>query len=254
MTTPTGSDPAAAWRALLRIAVILLIAVAVLVHVYVQVPIPPLLVFVVLFGVVLYLLTREGRARTVGVVLGGIGALLFMLGNLPIVLEDVAHPDSLLAFVASGAGIVGAVLGFVAMLGALLRWPATPVRPMLGLCAVAVLAVSGVGVVATLGVDSDEREEGDLVLVAEDVDFFLEGQDPEREDDVQITVERGGAVFVDNKDLYRHTFTIEALGLDEEVQAGTNRRVVIDAAPGDYEFICDVEGHEEDMKGTLTVR
>jgi hypothetical protein len=118
MTTPTGSDPAAAWRALLRIAVILLIAVAVLVHVYVQVPIPPLLVFVVLFGVVLYLLTREGRARTVGVVLGGIGALLFMLGNLPIVLEDVAHPDSLLAFVASGAGIVGAVLGFVAMLGA----------------------------------------------------------------------------------------------------------------------------------------
>ena len=247
-------DPRARWRGLLRIALVLLIGVGVLVHVYVQVPIPPLLIFIVLFGIVVYLLTREGRGRTVGVVLGGIGALLFVVGNLPIVLEDVSHPDSFLAFVASGAGIVGAVLGFVAMLGALLHWPSTPVRPILGLGAVAVVAVIGVGLVATLGVDSDERREGDVVLVAEDVDFFVEGDDPDREADAEVTVERGQAVVIDNEDLYRHTFTIEALDLDQEIQAGVTRRVVIDAEPGRYEFICDVEGHEEDMKGTLTVR
>ena len=254
MASPEGVDRAARWRSLLRIAVIVLIGVAVLVHVYVQVPIPPLLVFMVLFAVVLYLLTREGRARTVGVVLGGIGALLFVVGNLPIVIEDVSHPDSFLAFVASGSGVVAALLGFVAMLGALLHWGPGAVRPLLGLGAAAIAAVVGVGLVATLGVDSDEREEGDVVLIAEDVDFIVEGDDPEREDDAEITVEQGQAVFVDNEDLYRHTFTIEALGLDEEVQAGVGRRVVIDAAPGRYEFICDVEGHEEDMKGTLTVR
>ena len=254
MISEEGPNSTERWRWLLRLALIVLIGVAVLVHVYVQVPIPPLLVFIVLFGVVIYLLSREGRARTIGVVLGGVGALLFVLGNLPIVLEDVSHPDSFLAFVASGSGLVGGVLGFVAMLGALLHWGSGPVRPLLGLAAVAIVAVIGVGAVATLGVDSDERGEGDVVLVAEDVDYFVEGSNPDRKDVAEVTVERGQAVFVDNEDLYRHTFVVEALGLEEEVQAGVGRRVVIDAEPGQYEFICDVEGHEEDMKGTLTVR
>ncbi len=231
-----------------------LIAVAVLVHVAVQAPIPPLIVFVVLFGVVLYLLGREGRAQKVGVVLGGVGALFFLVGNLPFVLADLSHPDSLLGFIASGAGIVGAVLGFVAMLGVLLRWGSAPVRPVLAAGAAAILAVVGVGIVATLNVEEDERQEGDVVLVADDADYVLEGEDPNRQDQAELTVEQGGAVFIDNNDLYRHTFVIEALGVDEEVQAGIGRRLVIDVAPGQYEFLCDVEGHEEDMKGTLIVR
>ena len=254
MTTPVETGSGAAWRSLLRLAVILLIVVGVLVHVYVQFPIPPVIIFVVLFGVVLYLLTREGRARTVGVVLGGVGSVLFMLGNLPIVLEDLAHPDSLLAFVASGLGMVGALVGLVSMIGALLSWSTALVRPVMAFGAVASAAVLGVGIISFLGVEGDDRQAGDVVLVAEDADYVPEGEDPEREDDVEIAVSPGGAVFVDNKDLYRHTFTIEALGIDEEVQAGTDQRVVIDAEPGEYEFICDVTGHEEDMKGTLVVR
>lgn len=253
MTTSQGHDDAARWRRLLRLALILLIVVGVTVLAYVQVPIPPVIVFIVLFGVVLFLLTREGRARTVGVVLGGVGALLFLLGNLPIVIEDVSHPDSLLSFVSSGAGIVGSIVGFVAMLGALLRWSDRLVRPVLAVAGLAVLAVVVVGVVATLGVDGDEREADDVVLVAEDVDYFPEGEDPDRSDDVAVAVERGQAVFIDNEDLYRHTFVVEDLDIDVEVQAGVDRRVVIDAPPGDYEFICDVTGHEEDMKGTLRV-
>lgn len=254
MTSPISTDPGAAWRSLLRFALILLIVVGVLVHLFVQVPIPPIIVLVVLFGVSLYLLGRSGRARTVGVVLGGIGALLFTLGNLPFLAEDLRHPDSVLAFIASGAGVVGSVVGFVAMLGALLRLRGGPVKPLLGLAVLAVLMVMAIGIVSRLGVDSETAEAGDVTLVAEDADFFAEGTDPARDDDVQIAVDRGGAVFVDNKDLYRHTFTIEALGLDEEVPASIDKRIVIDAAPGQYEFICDVEGHEEDMKGVLTVR
>lgn len=248
------TDATSQWRALLRTALVLLIVVAVLVHVSVQAPIPPLIIFMVLFGVVLYLLGREGRARKVGVVLGGVGALLFLVGNLPFVLEDLSHPDSMLGFIASGAGIVGAVLGFVAMLGVLLRWGSAPARPLLGAGAAVVLAVIGVGIVSTLGVDEDERQAADVILVAEDADYVLKGDDPERKDPAELTVAQGGAVFIDNNDLYRHTFVVEALGVDEEVQAGIGRRVVIDAAPGQYEFICDVEGHEDDMKGTLTVR
>lgn len=46
----------------------------------------------------------------------------------------------------------------------------------------------------------------------------LEGDDPEREDQAELTVEQGGAVFVDNKDLYRHTFVIEAIGVEGEAK------------------------------------
>lgn len=254
MTAPTDSDRGAPWRSLLRFALILLIAVGVLVHVFVQVPIPPVIVLMVLMGVALYLLGRAGRARTVGVVLGGIAALLFTLGNLPFLVEDLGHPDSVLAFVASGAGVVGSITGFVAMLGALLRVGEAPVRPLFGLATLAVLVVIGVGLVSRLGVDSDKAEVGDVTLVAKDADYFPEGTDPDREEDVEISVERGGAVFVDNKDLYRHTFTIESAAIDQEVPAGVDKRIGIGLEPGRYEFICDVEGHEEDMKGTLTVR
>lgn len=251
---PAGADPASRWRGLLRLALVLLILVGLLVHVYVQVPIPPIIVFLVLFGVVLYLLTREGRARTVGVVLGGVGAAMFVLGNLSLIIEDLTHPESGLAFFASGAGIVGAVVAVVAMLGALLRWNDRAAVPVCAVGVLAVVAVFAYAAVETLGVDSDERRAGDVVLVAEDVDYFLEGAEPDREDDAQLTVEQGDAVFVENKDLYRHTFTVESLGIDEEIPAGVDRRLVIDAEPGEYEFVCEVQGHEDDMKGTLTVR
>ena len=232
---------------------IVLIVVGLLVHAYVQVPIPPIIIFLVVFGVVLSLLAREGKARTVGVVLGGVGSALFILGNLPIVLEDLGHPDSAIAFLASGMGVVGAVVGLVAMLGALLHWPApaaTLVTVAGGVLIVAVVIVAGIGLV---GLDSDTRQDGDVVLVAEDADFAPEGENPDREADVRLSVARGGAVFVENKDLYRHTFTIEALGLDEEIPASSDQRVVIDVEPGQYQFICDVSGHEEDMRGTLVV-
>jgi plastocyanin len=246
-------DTSAPWRGLLRAAVILLIVVGLLVHAYVQVPIPPVIIFLVVFGVVLSLLAREGKARTVGVVLGGVGSVLFILGNLPFVVEDLSHPDSALAFLASGMGVVGSLVGLVAMLGALLHWPAggvTLTTAAGGVLLVGVIVVAGLGLV---NLDSDTRQPGDIVLVAEDADYAPEGEDPDREADVRLTVPAGGAVFVDNKDLYRHTFVIEGLGIDEEVPAGSDQRVVIEAEPGEYEFFCDVSGHEEDMRGTLVV-
>lgn len=256
MTSPadlTETDDTATWRWLLRAAVIMLILVGLLVHAYVQVPIPPVIIFLVVFCVVLSLLAREGKARTVGVVLGGVASALFILGNLPFVIEDLSHPDSALAFLASGVGVVGAVVGVVAMLGALLHWPsggATALTALGGAAVAAVVVVAGIGLV---GVDSDSRQPGDTVLVADDADYTPEGENPDREADVRLTVSAGSAVFVNNKDLYRHTLVIDALGIDEEVPASSDRRVLIEAEPGEYEFICDVSGHEEDMRGTLVV-
>ena len=50
----------------------------------------------------------------------------------------------------------------------------------------------------------------------------------------------------------RHTFTIEELGVDLEVPAHKAGRIDIDAAPGIYQFVCSVPGHEA-MTGTLII-
>ena len=228
------------WRSALRAALILNMFVCVAVHAYVQEPIPPLIILFVLFGVALWLLRREGRA---GVWLGGIASLLLLLGNLPFLAEDLSHPESALAFITSFAGVVGAIGGFIAMIAVLLGWGTAGASTLI--LAGGALVVIGlvVGVVAALGVENDDRQEGDVEVLAEDVEF-----EPE-----DITVDAGGAVFIDNKDPYRHTFSVDDLGVDKELPASANKRVVIDAEPGEYEYHCDVTGHD-DMEGTLTVR
>lgn len=242
---------AAAWRGVLRAALALLIAVGLFIHILVREPIPPVIVFMVLFVVALVLLPRSGRARTVGVVIGGLAALLFFLGNLPFVLPDLAHPESPATFAIATLGMIGAFVGLVAMVGALVRRGGGAARPVMIVGGVAAAASIVLGVVASMGVDDDERQPDDAVLLAKDVDYVT--PDAPDANEAQVTVEAGGAVFVENKDVFRHTFVVEDLGIEEEMPAGASRRVVIDGEPGTYAFKCDVEGHEEDMRGTLTV-
>jgi len=59
--------------------------------------------------------------------------------------------------------------------------------------------------------------------------------------------------LVENRDPVRHTFTIEQLGIDVELPAGTNRRVEFTALAGTYAFHCTVPGHES-MTGMVVVR
>jgi hypothetical protein len=61
------------------------------------------------------------------------------------------------------------------------------------------------------------------------------------------------AVFVDNDDSIRHTFSIDTLEVNLEVPGGKATRVEFIAEPGTYEFYCAVPGHE-DMRGELVVR
>ena len=102
-------------------------------------------------------------------------------------------------------------------------------------------------VVATLGLSfatsSDTAEAGDVTVVAEGAEF------PET-----LEIAAGGAgIFLENKDLLRHTFVIEDQDVKVEMPGGKTRRVEVDLPAGEYRFICDVPGHER-MEGTLTVR
>jgi plastocyanin len=58
-----------------------------------------------------------------------------------------------------------------------------------------------------------------------------------------------------NRDLFWHTFTIDALGVDLRVPVNGEQSVTFTAPPGTYAFYCAIPGHESiGMRGTLTVR
>jgi plastocyanin len=62
-------------------------------------------------------------------------------------------------------------------------------------------------------------------------------------------------VAMRNRDLFWHTFTVDALALDLRVPVGRLRAATIDARPGTYRFYCGIPGHATlGMRGTLTVR
>jgi plastocyanin len=66
-----------------------------------------------------------------------------------------------------------------------------------------------------------------------------------------------GTVTVDftNNDLFWHTFTVTALGVDIRAPVKGRQRLSFSAAPGTYEFFCAIPGHKGiGMKGTLVIR
>jgi plastocyanin len=62
-------------------------------------------------------------------------------------------------------------------------------------------------------------------------------------------------VAVRNRDLFWHTFTIDALRVDVRAPVGRLRTVTFEAQPGTYSYYCRIPGHAAlGMRGTLTVR
>ena len=65
-----------------------------------------------------------------------------------------------------------------------------------------------------------------------------------------------GTVTVDftNNDLFWHTFTVPALGVDIRTPVKGHNRVSFNAPAGSYEFFCAIPGHKQiGMRGTLVI-
>ena len=61
-------------------------------------------------------------------------------------------------------------------------------------------------------------------------------------------------VAVGNRDLFWHTFTIDALKVDVRAPVGAVRSASFEARPGTYTYYCRIPGHATlGMRGTLTV-
>jgi len=154
---------------------------------------------------------------------------------------DLLVPGSLVAF--SLAGFIGAVAAIVHLNDpAAGRGAAGPT----GILAV-VFVVASLGLVwAMTNAAPQAAPEGALEVRTVNVAFHP--------DSLQAT---GGKVTValHNRDLFWHTFTIDALHVDIRAPVGRLRAATFEARPGTYSYYCRLPGHAAlGMRGTLTVR
>ena len=151
-------------------------------------------------------------------------------------LIDVGVPVVL--SVVSLAGLVGVAAGAVDRR-----------RPVRGASAVAMGAVAIFVVALTVsqvvGGDDDPLRASDIIVETGNVVF-----EPER-----LEVEGGPLTVVTrNRDLFWHTFTIDALDVDVRVPVGARRRATFTVQPGTYEYYCAIPGHRAlGMDGILVV-
>ena len=112
---------------------------------------------------------------------------------------------------------------------------------------VAVMVLSGVLHVRSLGTVSAAERAGAFVIDIDNNAFVPS----------ELTVTTGGGplkLLVHNGDFGVHTFTVIGLTPSTGIVGGSEKLITIDLpAPGEYEFACEIPGHE-DQRGTLVVR
>jgi plastocyanin len=156
-------------------------------------------------------------------------------------LAELVAPASLVAF--SLAGFIGAVAGLVHLRDpAAGRGAAAPT----GIIAV-VFVFASLGLVwGMTDAESQVVPEGALEVQTTNVAYV---PDTLRAAGGEVTV------AVRNRDLFWHTFTIDALGVDVTAPVGRLRTVTFEARPGTYSYYCRIPGHATlGMRGRLTVR
>jgi plastocyanin len=188
----------------------------------------------------------------IAAILGGLVALLFTSEGIDL---SITSPDAFFDFIFPVFGILTAVLLLGGGIGGLVQHfrkrtsqegPAivsNSVKAALGLVAVLVI-ISAALTAASLGDVSASEKEGAVVLTAKDEEFL----------ETALTASPAGKILLKNRDPLLHTFTIDALDIDEKMGPGREKVFELESVPaGQYGFRCRVPGHE-DMSGILTVR
>lgn len=235
----------AGWRSLTAVGAGLLIALVVMVHAVVRAPIPPLLVFALVAVAILVLLRRgpvrvaAGLALLLGLVIAPTdGAALS--GGLALYRDPYEFTLTIGGLMASLSLLVG---GGVLMLRGRRADGGTLPRALSAVAVLAVVAALATSVVGRFTAPEVVAADGDVRVATRDIAF----------QPTELRVPAGEVTFlVDNLDPVGHTFTVDALGLDAAVAGATAVRVSTTAEPGEYRYVCTLEGHDR-MVGTLVV-
>jgi len=147
-------------------------------------------------------------------------------------------------------GILGttAIVGLVGAAGFLIsRGDQTAgSRAARGVAALALVVILAVAGVAAATASSATTSGNAIVISATNARFSA----------TTLTASQG-TVTVDftNNDLFWHTFTVPALGVDIRAPVKGSRQVSFSAPPGRYEFFCAIPGHKQlGMRGTLIIQ
>jgi plastocyanin len=187
------------------------------------------------------------RWPRVGAVLLGVVSLALLLFGAPFLAEALIHPESLGDFIPLVVLTLSLLVGVIAAIPSFRRGrmpdAASRLARTIAVVSGAIVVASGiVAVVAFAGIESEPARSGDILVVAEDIEFH-----PTR-----ISADGSDvSVHVTNRDDTRHTFTIDELGVDLNVPPNSNQRVSFVADPGTYEFYC--RPHTPGMEGELVV-
>jgi plastocyanin len=197
---------------------------------------------VVLIGVGVF-----SRHRAIGAKALAVIAVLSLAATVPFAIESLLLVESSVDFSLNLLSITGAILLLVASVAAARdrEGDADSRGARAAVVLFLLVMIAGVGVSATLRLLRDDPlgRPGDVTVYAEDIEFSP----------VIAHAEAGRVtIFLENKDLTAHTFTVDRLDVDEVVPGGGSSRIVFDAEPGSYEFVCSIAGHEE-MTGTLEI-
>ncbi len=189
---------------------------------------------------------RGGRVGGVLLVLLFLDVAAWML---PGALSNLANAAGVAALVFPAALGLNSVVGLVAAIAAVLR-RAHPTADGTAALSVALTATAAFVVVLGIGVVADaaraQRAPAGIALESWKAAFSTNAIETQSG---QVTLR------MTNRDLFWHTFTIDALGVDLRVPVNGEQSVTFTAAPGTYTFYCAIPGHESiGMRGTLTVR
>lgn len=203
--------------------------------------VPPIVIVMVLFLFAGLATLKRPRAGSIAI---GVVSLLSLLAFIPDIARDLRDPASAFTFVLTGLATVTVLVGIVAGSSVLTRRDAPTARRQLPVAAgLAVLALVVTATLARITLDSAAAQPGDIIVVAEDVSFV-----PDTIDAASGPV----SVHLDNRDLMRHNFTIDELGVALDVSERASARVEFEAPAGTYTAICTLPGHER-MTITLEV-
>jgi plastocyanin len=200
--------------------------------------IPPIAIGAVLSVVGIALLRSRHR---LGIGLLGVVGVLLLVSGAPFSAPHLAHPESAIDFIHATSYLGTRLVMTVAAVGAWRQSSPLAARRLGAVTAVGLVAAVVVATISFTTRSSDTAEAGDVLVDVRDFEF------PD-----ELRVPPGGAVFVDNTDLVRHTFTVEGTGISRELPARTGVRIPLDLPPGTYELRCAVPGHDS-MEADLVV-
>ena len=227
------------WTGLLTAAVLTNTLFQVAFMLLAGVVIPPAIVLLVVQLGGLALMRRFERT---GAGITAAAGALQLAAYLSFAVPGLTMPQSPMDFLDAVVGFLTTTTMVVAGIALVRRRTGTPRR----YARVGAVVMAGAAVIATIGgltATSDTLDPGDVVIAA---DGYLWTR-------TSVVASPDGTLHVDNRDPSHHTLAIPALDLEVEVPGNAARDLPLDgAAPGVYEYVCTLTGHEA-MVGTLEI-